>query len=177
MDVLGASRSTLPLTYMGIYFYNLLDAAGLHERGGDPLLHSQADALRGLDADGRRAELQTTTVTTSTPNRDQLSTAAQRSCQPLLFVGSLFWRQTLQDRNLSSLALQTESITSALVADGKVNTMIFPRRSESSSSSSQEQRNENIHQLRTLRGPERPYSSAATGQLAHKLPPTFLVRV
>lgn len=68
-DVLGASRSRFLLTYMGIYFYNLLNAAGLHERGGDPLLHGQADALRGLDADGRRAELQTATVSTSTASR------------------------------------------------------------------------------------------------------------
>lgn len=50
----------------------------------------------------------------------------------------------------------------------KVNTVIFPHGSESSSSSSQEQRNKNIHQLRTLIGSERPYSSAATGQFARK---------
>lgn len=48
------------LTYVGIDFYDLLDAAGLHERGGDPLLHGQADALRGLDADGCGTELENT---------------------------------------------------------------------------------------------------------------------
>ena len=45
---------------MGIDFYNLLDAAGFHEGGGDPLLHGQADALRGLDPDGRGTKLKTT---------------------------------------------------------------------------------------------------------------------
>lgn len=49
------------LTNVGIDFDDLLNAAGFHQRGGDPLLHGQADALRGLDPDGCGAELETTT--------------------------------------------------------------------------------------------------------------------
>ena len=42
---------------MGVDLDYLLDGGGLHERAGDPLLDGQDDALGGLDADGRGAQL------------------------------------------------------------------------------------------------------------------------
>ena len=42
---------------MTVNLDDLLDAGGLHEGTGDPLLHGQDDALASLDPDGSGAEL------------------------------------------------------------------------------------------------------------------------
>ena len=46
-------RSTKLNSYRLVY---LLDRGGLHERGGDTLLHGQDTALAGLDSDGGGAQ-------------------------------------------------------------------------------------------------------------------------
>ena len=42
---------------MAVNLDNLLDAGGLHQGAGDPLLHGQDHTLAGLDPDGGGAEL------------------------------------------------------------------------------------------------------------------------
>ena len=42
---------------MSVNLHDLLNAGGLHQRTGDPLLHGEDDALAGLDPDGGAAQL------------------------------------------------------------------------------------------------------------------------
>ena len=47
-----------PLTNVGVNLHNLLNAVGLHQGRGDPLLHSQTHPLCCLDTDGCGAQLE-----------------------------------------------------------------------------------------------------------------------
>lgn len=90
----GAPKAAFSLlTYVGIDFYNLLDAAGFHERGGDPLLHGQADALRGLDPDGRGTKLKTTAqLPPPRPTRGLAATACTNINNTMLILTCIICR-------------------------------------------------------------------------------------